>query len=294
MVRSNRWCLMLLSLLGLVALTAGTASAQSQSLRWNLQKGQALKLNMKQDMDQKMEIPGLGPQEIPMKQEVDMTWSVIEADEETFTIEMVLSRMQMSVKSPFMSIDFDSDEPTSNPQMNESVSKVLGKKIVQKMSRRGEVLDIKLPPEMENDSAGGGPGTGDMIKQMNQQSALVFPEGPLSVGKSWDSTMDIDMNGMKMKNKITYRYEGTEKVDGKDLHKFNISNNMTIEGGPQGIEVEVKEQKNEGTLYFDAEAGRIVSTKQKQNMSLELNAQGQAISQTIEGDVVLTVTPIDK
>jgi hypothetical protein len=53
-MRSNRWCLVFLSLLGLVALTAGTASAQSQSLRWNLQKGQALKLNMKHEMDQKM------------------------------------------------------------------------------------------------------------------------------------------------------------------------------------------------------------------------------------------------
>jgi hypothetical protein len=284
---------MLFSLLGLVLLATDSASAQTSNLRWNLQKGQAFKLNLKQNMGQKMEIPGLGPQELPMKQEVDMTWSVVDADEESFTVEMVLSRMQMSMKSPFMNIDFDSDEPDSNPQMNESVGKLLGKKIIQKMSRRGEVLDVKMP-EGEGSASSGGPGSGDMIKQMNQQSALIFPEGPLTVGKTWDSSMNIEMNGMKMKNLITYRYDGTEKVDGKELHKFNVSTKMEVEGGPQGIEVEVKDQSNEGTLYFDGEAGRIVSSKAKQKMNLELNAQGQAIKQEIDGDVSFTVTPIDK
>jgi hypothetical protein len=292
-LRSNRWCWMFLSLLGLFALVSGSASAQSQNLRWNLQKGQALKMSLKQDIDQKMEIPGLGPQEIPMKQEVDMTWSVVESDEESFTVEIVLSRMTMSMKSAFMNIEYDSDEPDSNPQMNESISKVLGKKILQKMNRRGEVLEVKLPPEMEGNSSGDGP-SGDMIKQMNQQSALVFPEGPMTVGKSWESTMDMEMNGMKMKNKVTYRYDGTEKVNGKELHKFNMTNNMQVEGGPQGIEIEVKEQNNEGVLYFDNDSGRIVSTNQKQKMKLELNAQGQAIDQEIDSKSVLTVTPIDK
>ena len=298
MKQLNRWCLSLFMMCCLLAVGFQSASAQ-ESLRWNLQKGQAFSLKMNQDMMQKMQLPGLGAQEIPMTQEVDMTWSVVDSDAEGFTVEQVITRMQMTLKSPFMNIEYDSDDTDSKDpsakQMAESMKNILGKKFVQKMNRRGEVIDVKVPEELEGDSASArNPMSGDMLKQVTQQAALVFPEGGLSVGKSWDSSIDMNMNGMAMKTKNTYTYEGTEKVDGKELHKFGIKIDMAIEGGPQGIEVSVKDQDNGGVVYFDAQEGRIVSATSKQKMTLEMNAQGQQIEQEMDGTVKLTVTPIKK
>lgn len=299
MKQLNRWALPLFVMLCVMAIGLQSADAQSKNLQWNLKKGQAFNLKMNQDMMQKMQLPGLGPQEMPMTQEVDMTWSVVDSNDEGFTVEQVITRMQMSLKSPFMNINFDSDDADSNDptskQMGEAMKNVIGQKFVQKMNRRGEVVEVKLPEGLEGDSqASNNPLSGDMLKQVTQQAALVFPEGGLSVGKSWDSNVDMNMNGMAMKTKNTYKYEGTEKVDGKELHKFSISIDMSIEGGPQGIEVSVKDQDNGGVVYFDAEEGRIVSATSKQKMTLEMDAQGQQIEQAIDGTVKLTVTPAKK
>jgi hypothetical protein len=295
----NRWGLSLFVMLCVLAIGSQSAQAQSESLRWNLQKGQAFTLKMNQDMKQKMQLPGLGAQEIPMTQEVDMTWSVVDSNDEGFTVEQVITRMQMSLKSPFMNIEYDSDDAESKDptakQMGEAMKNVIGQKFVQKMNRRGEVIDVKLPEGLEgNSQAANNPLSGDMLKQVTQQAALVFPEGPLSVGKSWDSNIDMNMNGMAMKTKNTYKYEGTEKVEGKELHKFSIKIDMSIEGGPQGIEVSVKDQDSGGVVYFDASEGRIVSATSKQKMTLEMDAQGQLIEQEMDGTVKLTVTPVKK
>lgn len=299
MKQLNRWALSLLVVLGFLAMGSKSAWAQSESLRWNLEKGQAFSLKMNQEMTQKMELPGLGPQEIPMTQEVDMTWNIIDSNEEGFTLEQVVTRMQMSLKSAFMNIEYDSDDADSKDpaakQMGEAMKDFIGQKFVQKMNRRGEVLEVKLPAGLENKpQSANSPISGDAIKQLTQQAALVFPAGPLSVGKSWDTQMDLNMGGMSMKSKNTYKYEGTEKVDGKELHKFNIGIDMAIDKGPQGIEVDVKDQENSGTLYFDAQEGRIVSSTSKQKMTLEMNVQGQQIVQEIDGNVKFTVTPIKK
>lgn len=299
MKQLNRWVLPLFVILCVVATGLQSANAQSENLRWNLKKGQAFSLKMNQDMMQKMQLPGLGAQEMPMTQEVDMTWSVVDSDDEGFTVEQVITRMQMSLKSPFMNINYDSDDADSNDptakQMGEAMKNVIGQKFVQKMNRRGEVVEVKLPEGLEGDAqAANNPLSGDMLKQVTQQAALVFPEGALSVGKSWDSSIDMNMNGMAMKTKNTYKYEGTEKVDGKELHKFSIKVDMSIEGGPQGIEVSVKDQDSSGVVYFDAEEGRIVSADSKQKMTLAMDAQGQQIEQEIDGTVKLTVTPAKK
>lgn len=291
MKRLNRLSLGMLFLIGLIAFGAGTANAQSQTLRWNLQKGQAFKLSMQQDMTQKMQIPGLGPQEMPMKQDVEMTWNVVEADQDSFTIEQVVSRVQLSVKSAFMNIEFDSDdgEPkdATAKQMYESMKDVIGKKTIQKMSRQGEVI------ESEGDAATAGPAK-EMLKNMTGQTALALPEGALEVGKTWDTNTEMNMNGMGMKSKNTFKYVGTEKVDGKELHKFEVTIVTEIEGGPQGAEVSVKDQEHKGVIYFDAEEGRLISSKATQKLTMELSIQGQNLEQEIDGTTNVTMTPIKK
>lgn len=291
MKRLNQLSLGMLLLFGLIAFGAGTANAQSQSLRWNLQKGQAFKLSMQQDMTQKMQIPGLGPQEMPMKQDVDMTWNVVESDEDSFTIEQIVSRVQLSVKSAFMNIDFDSDdgEPkdAAAKQMYESMKDVIGKKTLRKLNRRGETIEGK------EEAGAAGPGS-EMLKNVSGQVALALPEGSLEVGKTWDTSFDMNMNGMAMKSKNTFKYVGTEKVDGKDLHKFEVNIVTDIEGGPQGAEVSIKDQEHKGVIYFDAEEGRLVSSKATQKLSMELSIQGQNLEQELDGTTNVTMTPIKK
>ena len=51
---------------------------------------------------------------------------------------------------------------------------------------------------------------------------------------------------------------------------------------PQGLKMKIKEQKNEGAIYFDNEAGQLVESKTTGKMKMEINFGGQEIEQDIE------------
>jgi hypothetical protein len=65
---------------------------------------------------------------------------------------------------------------------------------------------------------------------------------------------------------------------------------MTFAGeGP--MKMDLKEQKSDGEILFDAEAGRMHSSKLNQDLAMSVNVGGQAIEQTIHQVVDVKVAP---
>jgi hypothetical protein len=175
------------------------------------------------------------------------------------------------------------------------MEQLIGVAISSKMSRQGKVLEVMLPEELANKPADpASPLSGDTLKQMFEQATIDFPSDITTVGKTWKQSAEINLNGMKMKTDVTYRYDGQVEVDGRKLEKFNLESFVTLSEPPPGIDMTVEDNGSGGEILFDAKTGCIVSTKLTQNMKMKIKVAGQTIDQDLQGVTTTTVTPISE
>jgi uncharacterized protein DUF6263 len=114
---------------------------------------------------------------------------------------------------------------------------------------------------------------------------LALPDGPVKPGASWERTEAVDRGaGLELVLKKKYEYAGTEKKGGKALDK--ITAKVTEASYRQDADssapvklakVEMKVDSSEGTILFDREAGRVVESRERVELTgnLTLSAQGQ-------------------
>lgn len=275
-----------------------TSSLFAQTFEWKLQKGQRYAITTNQSMVTKMNIPGAGVQEMPMNQSSEIEWEVTDSDDKSFVVEQTIKRMKMSMKSAFVNIEYDSDEEPSNDpvtkQIASSLEMLIGQPIASKMSRQGKVIEVTLPKELTDKPATpNSPLSGAMLKQMFEQATIDFPE-TLTVGGSWERSGDVDMNGMKMKSKMTFRYAGPTEVDGKKLEKFIVQAKVELADAPPGMQMTIEDKGNEGEVLFNPQSGCVDSTIMRQKMTMKIKVAGQTIDQELEGETTTTIKPITK
>jgi hypothetical protein len=121
------------------------------------------------------------------------------------------------------------------------------------------------------------------------QAAFAMPE-KLEPGDEWTQKMEMQLPGIgKQITETTYKYEGAKEVDGKEYDVFTPSLKIRYEGG--ATQVNVGDQKSEGQILFDREAGRLQQSELKQNMTLTLSAGGQSIDQKLEQTIEMKHVP---
>lgn len=295
--RSSRLCTLVASIL-VAFLFAAVAPVQAlkaqEQLQWKLQKGDVFSMKMKQVVKQKTQAFGQ-VQEVPITSTMDMTWKVTDSSAEDFSVEQTIDRFQLEMQAAGQDLKYDSASDDVNPLLGPvaaAIKPIVGKAFIQRNARSGEVLETVLPKELEQSEGGAGNLlSGETLKQMTSQAALVFPKEGLVRGKEWETNAEVTNNGITMKLVTKYRYDGTEEVDGRPLHKFHTTVETSILKPLPGMEIAIKNQDTQGDLYFDAEAGRMVSAKTEQVLEMEIRAQGQAIVQTMNQSVMITVEP---
>lgn len=273
-----------------------TSCLFAQKFEWKLQKGQRYAITTNQSMVTKMNIPGAGAQEMPMNQSSEIEWEVTDSDDKSFVVEQTIKRMKMSMKSAFVNIQYDSDEEPSNDpvtkQIASSFQMLIGQPIGSKMTRQGKVIEVTLPEELSAKSATpNSPLSGAMLKTMFEQATIDFPE-TLTVGGSWERSGDVDMNGMKMKSKMTFQYAGPTEVDGKKLEKFIVQAKVELADAPPGMQMTIEDKGNEGEVLFNPQTGCVDSTIMRQKMTMKIKVAGQTIDQELEGETITTIKPI--
>jgi hypothetical protein len=127
----------------------------------------------------------------------------------------------------------------------------------------------------------------DSLRQEFEQAhgLVALPDGPVKPGASWEGSETIDLGaGLELVLRKKYEYAGTEKRGGKDLDKITAK---VIEAKYQQdadssapvklTKGEVKVGASEGTILFDREAGRLVESRGRVELSgnLTFSAQGQ-------------------
>lgn len=288
-----------------LVLAASTAASAQERLRWKFEKGKTTKYQVAQNMDIKMSVMGQNI-DSKMNQTMDMGWTVESvADDGTATLRQQITRVQMTMNSPFFNVEYDSDkeEQPEDPvggQLAQVFEAMVGKDFTLKMTSRGDVSDVELPDDLKEalEGAGGGalPGgagfNAESLKQLVSQSSVAFPAEPVSKGKQWDTQTEakLPFGTMKLDNKFTY--QGPEQRGGKSLHKIALKPKIAIEAAPDAqVQLAVKSQEANGTIYFDNREGRIAESTMKQKMEMELNAGGQAITQTIDQSMTMKLVP---
>jgi hypothetical protein len=166
-----------------------------------------------------------------------------------------------------------------------------------KMSGRGELSEIKVPQKLLDslrqagpEAAAGGMFSEEGLKNLISQSSLTLPDSSLDQGKSWtqQSKVPVPMIGTMVLDK-TYTYMGLQPNDPAQRH-ITLDTKITLEpAADANVAVKIKSQAAKGDFSFDAEAGRIVTSRVNDQLQMSLSVMGQEFEQTTNTLTTMTL-----
>jgi hypothetical protein len=289
-----------------VMIGAGHQAARGQdTLRWKFKDGDVLKYTTEQTTVLTVKIMG---KERKQKRAVTTTytWSV-KAVSETGEADVLqrIERLAMKVDAPpFLPMEYDSSSPNNSiPEPFEPVVQqlkaALGAEFSFKMKPTGEIVDIKIPEATLKKLRAGLPedqGERDAFSEqalkdmVSQTSPPVFPAGPLEPGKSWSSKpsrVPLPTGTLVLDRSFTFR--GPDSQNPK-LMIIAMEGKVALEPGGEST-AKVRSQDGKGSLTFDAESGRLVSSRGTQKTEMVIVEGGQERDETTETNAVMTLVP---
>ncbi|MGQ9589661.1 MAG: hypothetical protein ACUVYA_05120 [Planctomycetota bacterium] len=215
-----------------------------------------------------------------------------------YAFERIRARMHLPPE-PEQEYDSKAGKKFSGPlsgTANELFDALLSGKIAYRVTRLGPLEDLKLPPKVAEAVRGtrpGGPAPGFFSEQGLEQlldSLPSFPEEPVSEGKTWTKETEVAVPIGRLTITSTYRYEGRERKDGRDLERIGIRNEATFRPGEResGVEVRLRSFRSSGRALFDAEAGRFEELHVEQKAEMEIALQGTQRATSV-GETAMTV-----
>jgi hypothetical protein len=134
----------------------------------------------------------------------------------------------------------------------------------------------------------GGAHTDEGAKLAFEEQFITFPEKALEDGDTWEKPLKMKLPSVgSFEGKVVYKYEGVEKVKGRNLHKITFTNDMSIDVNQKtngaNVTGTLEITASSGTAYFDAERGVIVSKVAEVtvggNLTIEAGGQNIALAQ---------------
>jgi hypothetical protein len=275
-------------------------------LRWKLKAGDVLKYTTEQKIVMSVKVMGRERKQV-RTQTTEYHWKVKDvANGGLAEIVQRIDRLGMRVEAPpYMPFEFDSNRPDADvPEPFESEARQLkatiGAEFVFKMRPNGEIADIQiseatlkklrdaLPPgEAGGQTAFSEQGLKDMLMQ---SSPPPFPETPLDPGKSWSSkpAKRSVPQGSLVIDKV-FTFQGPDPKDPK-LMLIGMESRVALEPAENGT-AKIRSQEGKGSLIFDSEAGRVVSSHGTQKTELLMSSMGQEIDQTTDMTSSMSLVP---
>lgn len=114
----------------------------------------------------------------------------------------------------------------------------------------------------------GGSHTEDGAKTAYEEYYIPFPEKTLEDGDTWEKPLAMTLPSVgKFTGKTVYKYEGTETVKGRELHKITYTTDMSIEvnqkTGGAVVTGTLEVTASTGTALFDLEKAPSFHAKTK-------------------------------
>jgi hypothetical protein len=231
------------------------------------------------------------------KQVIAMTWKVDSIDDKgAAKVHIKFDRVKLTTEQPKESIEVASDDK-AEPEKEQAKGMMTLAKTLAKldgyftMSPLGEIKDVTIPATTLKDmrSVPGAEKMEDSWAQGNLQATLKdatlsLPGEPIAKGKSWKTKIEGTTPFGKLSGDTEVIYKGKVARGNQTLDVFEIQPKLKIEPDPKAkVAVTVKRYDNEGTAYFDNDAGRLVESTTTQNIEVQTEVMGKTLTQKSEG-----------
>lgn len=277
----------------LVALSVGFAvgffdslalADDAVELKWKFKPGQTSRYEAIQDVKVNVK-QGIFAQEINMKQTSDVRWLVESVDEERNAhVTLTMERIRVESGPADDTVTFDSDDDKQPKGADEASIEALRAGVNQPvyltLDPRGKVLDVRLSEQFAQkikESPQYGPLAAvfsrDNLKQMASMNTIELPAEPVKKGATWQQeSLITDPIAGKQKLTTTYRYDGMEEHDGRQLAKISATATIAPADDKKASPLTIKDQKLNGVTWFDRAQGRIVEMQMTTKIASEMAA----------------------
>jgi hypothetical protein len=208
------------------------------------------------------------------------------------TVKLKAERRKMSSEFGALGkyeFDSKSTERDTSSAVGASVTPLLerltGSEYEALVNSRGQVIEVKGYAELVGDLLKDNPlaqqfGANDnkSAAHQEQRGFIILSEKPVKPGDQWEVPVDIELTKIgKMKGTITYTYEGADKVGNRKTARIGVVSNFSLElnidQGTSKVTGTLSTTSSSGTVQFDPEAGRVVSSKQTSGLSGQLTVE---------------------
>jgi hypothetical protein len=286
-----------------VALQAGIlaggslpGNALAETLRWKLKAGEQLRYTVEEKTVLSTKVMGRDIKST-RSHTVNLSWNVKSvAENGDADVGLRFDRVRMHVEQPPITLDFDSasdkiEAPEPFGSMGRQIKAMAGVEFTFRMKPTGAIEDVQVPEAtLRSLRAGldGDSGGAAMFSEQGVKDILVhsspppFPEGALEPGKSWSgkpARIPTPLGTMVM-DKI-FTFQGPDPKSAK-LMSIGTETKVSLEPAENAtVSGKIMATEGRGSLVFDADAGRIVSSRLTQKVEMQLSGPAeQRIEQT--------------
>ena len=284
-----------------LGLAVGSVSADD--FAWKFKKGEQYEFSVRQSMTQTVPTPQ-GAIDTKIDMELIGGWDITDVGSGgDMEISQRIKRMAMKIKAPGPTpeIVIDSDKlgelkgPVAQ-RIGSSLGKLKKLEFIKTITPLGKVVKAELK---HADAVAGLPGlTPEAIKEMSADLLLEFPAGSLETGRTWEKTQTQKLPNVGAMEIVTkYKYVGSEKVNDRELAKFEINGTIKAGGAAKNGANQPKVNGTvEGVLYFDRAAGRVSHGTTAAEMKIPTTVLGQSIviKMKVESATELGPVPSEK
>ena len=304
MSKNMRWSCGILALGAALIAATGSAAGAEKLLRYKFTPGQTVRYVTTQEDSQLFRVDSATMTlTATMIRHASQRVESVDA-QGVAAVTTTFDRVQVRLKpSTGDNVEYDSDAG-KRPDVHGSpmvavLHTMVKKPFLMKIDPQGKVIDMKLPQGFQetideiDEENGGGFFFEDVLKAMLE--GVVLPAEPAAPGKTWsqEQSMRFRIFG-KLTDKATYRYEGSETRDGRELQRIAVKGELRVapeKDKPQRAQTRIKRHTSDGTLYFDDSAGRITECHRKTSAEMESVTDGKTIEYRFDVDHTTRLAP---
>lgn len=261
---------------------SSSASKQAIDLKLNLDKGASFKMNTNMEMN--TEVMGL-----KMLMNMDMVglMNVKDVRSNETEVNSTISTVKVTMTVPMGGVTtYDSESPNkeSNP-MTASFDKMVGKAFSMVIDKKGKVLrTIGLDSLMSMGE------NGTSLDGIFKQSMAILPDHPVKIGDSWTSDQVIDMQGLKMNVKNTWKLKEISSIDAicDVVSSYSIA---PVDVNKEGQLINMSGSGNQtGIIHIDLKTG--FTTKSALNTDIEMKMKSSGMEMPMKMNMKLNMAKI--
>lgn len=295
-----------ISLLFITLLVLVACKKQQYTLEYKLAKGELYKQNILLDVAVNQEYGGQSMQ-MGTSMDIKMDYEVLDTQNDLFTLAMKYNEMKMSIDAAGTKMEFTSnttDTVVALPNnMNAMFKAMTGLPIKLAIDKTGKVKSIdgfdqikdamfKTLANVDEDTKQqligqiGGQFDDDYVRSTFEQMSI-FPSNPVSIGDSWDVTINLKSSMATIKADLKYTLKSVEGniATLESVGSLGTGDN-TITQKIQGMDAKVTLNGTQtGTVKIDMNTGWTISGEITQDLKGEVEVMGIKMPQSITNKI---------